>query len=469
MHDLAKGPVDLVAPRTPAHARPRSRPFAAQICVAFVLGLASILVTAVYWPGTIDSDTVGDLDEIASAHFGNWHAPVLEALWRIPYVLGLRSPGWILPVGIFTLLLGFYLVLRVRLSRASSTVLALLCLLFPPVLTWAIHIGADAWFAAGIICAFGFVARFARTTGRARIVSAAGAVWFAGIAMAARQNALPAVLVLFIALAAVAVPTHARRRIITVLGLGVLATVGVFLVEAGIQAAIGTRSTHPVQGTFIYDLAQLSKDEHRVLFPRSIDPGQSLTAISSRTTVYNTDGLLFGKPHVIAFPVEGKQYAALEKAWKSALVHYPSGWLAERGRLLLAMFSIGHPSYWLYDPPTAAYPPHFPSLNRDGMHYLSALAVGRDKESGDFLYDGWIYGLILLVGSGVLWRRTPAERVIAGLAITMLLYIVVLAFAGPGELYRYVYPMVAAGTVVLVLLLAGFVKAMAQRRWSYAR
>ncbi len=426
----------------------------AQAGVAGALALVAMLISLVYWPGLLDSDTVGEMQEAATGKFSDWHTPVLEALWRIPILLGLRGTGPILLVGVFTLLLGFYLVLRVRFSRLVSTVIAVLCCMWPPVLTWGVHVGDDAWFAAAILASFGFTARMARTEGRARTVSLVSAVWFAFIASAARHNAIPAVLVLFFVMAGLTTPSHVRRRRIVVGATAVLATASLLLVQYGLQTAIGTVSRHPLQSTYEYDLAQLSKQEHRVLFPRAVDPGQSLSAIEKNTTVYNIDFLTYTSRAVIHFPVEGSRFAALQKAWEHAAENDPTGYLQERGRLGLWMLSIGHPSYWLYDPHSAQYPPKFVALNNVGYSYLKAMTHGPYHEFGDFPYDGWIYALIVVAGAVVFCRRARLERPVAGLCIGILFYTVVLEFSGPGEEYRYIYPMVATGTVVAALLLA---------------
>jgi len=443
--------------------RTRRRPFAdgrhwlAPTCVVLALGAASTLISMVFWPGSLDADAVGEMQEATTGHFTDWHAPVLEAIWRIAILAGLRGTGWVLLIGLFTLLIGFYLILRVRFPRWLSVMVSILCLIFPPVLTWAVHVGADTWFAAAIITAFGFAARSARTTGLSRVASVVAAIWFAGIAQAARHNAVPAVLALFITLAALSTPARARRKKTVVCAIGIMATLSLLLVVAGVQWATRTRSTNPVQATYIYDLAQLSKEEHRVLFPTSLDPSQNYAALYQDTTVYNTNLLIFTKSATVKFFLNRHQFDQLQKAWESAVLHHPVGYLRERGRLGLWMLSIGHPSYWLFNVPLPHYPPKFLTANKDGYQYLTYLAQGYQHEYGDFLYDGWIYALLLVVAAIELWRRTRCDRVIAGLAVGMLLYEVVLEFTGPGELYRYVYPMVAAGTVIFPVLLVDLI------------
>lgn len=439
-------------PEEPAPAGARTR--LGQLGAAGALGAVAVLITLVFWPGAIDADTAAELQDVVSGHYNDWHVPILEMLWHIPYRIGLHSPGWVLFVGVYTLLVGFYLVLRVRLSRLWASVFAVICCVFPPVLTMAIHINVDTWFTASILCAFGFVARMTRTSGRARTWSMVGAVWFAAIASAALHNAIPAIVVLFVAMAAIVFPKYSRRKII-LFGLGVLGALGVFLVEFGVQAVVGTRSSHPVQATYIYDLAQLSKEEHRVLLPPEVDPGQSLAAIESGVDVHGSYNLLFSKDAAVhPFPVEGHAFTVLQKAWEHNVLHHPRGWLRERLRVGQWMLSIGHPSFSLYYPPYPGYPVGFPTLYRWGHNYLNTTAYGFDYPYGDFLYDGWIYALISIAGAVVLWRRSKAERVISGFAIGMLLFTLVLTFVGPGELYRYTYPVVATGTVVLILLLA---------------
>jgi hypothetical protein len=138
------------------------------------------------------------------------------------------------------------------------------------------------------------------------------------------------------------------------------------------------------------------------------------------------------------------------------------------------MFSIGHPQYWLWDPPGLfpAYEPKFPSANALGYDYLAALTLQQNNLYGDFLYDAWIYLLILVVAIVVLFRRRPADRVLAALALGMILYELVLEFTGPGEVYRYLYPMVATGTVLAPVLIPRHVVARLAslgRRPSHAR
>ena len=75
--------------------------------------LVYVTVAALFfWPGQIDPDTLDEISEAATGHFVDFHTPLLSALFRGPYLLGMTSPGWILVASLFTMLVGFNLILR---------------------------------------------------------------------------------------------------------------------------------------------------------------------------------------------------------------------------------------------------------------------------------------------------------------------------------------------------------------------
>ncbi|MBV8463830.1 MAG: hypothetical protein JO368_11080, partial [Acidimicrobiales bacterium] len=169
------------------------------------------LLTAVFWPGSMDPDTLDELHEAASGRYSDWHTPLLSALWRGPYLLGLRSPGFVLFGSLMCLQVGLYLILRVRFGRVWSVALSSACLLFPPITGFAVHNGRDAWFAALLVAAFGLLTRAARTEGRARGWALALSIVASLLVAAARQNAYPTLAVLYAAAAALMIPARVRR------------------------------------------------------------------------------------------------------------------------------------------------------------------------------------------------------------------------------------------------------------------
>ncbi len=433
--------------------RPRQWLEPLAILVAFA-GFAA-LVSLIFWPGHMDPDTLAQREQAATGDYTDWYAPILSALWRGPYALGLQSTGWILALGAFTLLVGLYLVLRVRLSRPSSAIVAMLIVAYPPVLAWAVHVGRDAWFAALLLCAFGSAARAARTQGRARTVSIAAALVFAFFAGAARQNALPALLVLFTVLAALLLPHRVRRRSVLAVGAGVAATLILFVGQTAIvRWVLDATPLHGEQATFIYDLALMSKDQNRVLLPRDVYLQQDISQIEKLATPQTVDHLLFSADPIVRIPLTGRAYESLRDAWGSAILDDPVGYLRVRLRAGAGLMAIDRPSFWVYQHPPAPpeYSPAFPMLHQKATDYLNLSTVERNNLNGGPLYTVWIYVLALIGMAFVLARRAGPDRIVAGLAVGAVLYLAVLVFVAPGWVYRYAYPVVVVGTVIALML-----------------
>src|SRR5262249_12722042 len=144
---------------------------------------------------------------------------------------------WVLAGSVLTLLVGLYLLLRVRMARPWAVLAAVLVFVFPPVLGFDVVIGTDAWFAALIVCGFGFALRWAGARGGSRALSAAVAVACASLAQAARSTAMPAVLALLcgVALVTVAPRWQGWRRLLGTAGLGIAGAIVIFGSVLGLQ------------------------------------------------------------------------------------------------------------------------------------------------------------------------------------------------------------------------------------------
>jgi hypothetical protein len=420
--------------------------------VLALLGLWSAALSIVFWPGQVDPDTTTELQHAATGKFTDWHAPVLELLWRGLYLLGVHGTGAVLFASVLTLVTGFYLVLRVRFGALASCVGAVLCSVFPPVLGWEAHVGVDAWFAALLLAGFGCAARAARVGGPARTVSLVAATALGFLALAARHNAIPAVLVLLVVVVGLWLPPDRRRRRVWAAGLGLGLTVVMMGVQSGILWIVGTQSLHPAQNVMIYDLATLSKREGKMLLPKAADPGQNLSTVINATTVAGDESLIYSPESPIPWPLEGARYQALSHAWESAILHHPYGYLDDRVRSGLLLLGITHPEFWLFQEPGPTSQPRYPALDKPALSYLSATSLNDNNLYGSVIYDAWIYVLVLVAAAVVLWRRTRADRVLALLAVAVLVYTVVTIFAVPEMLYRYVYIDVVAGIVLLPVL-----------------
>lgn len=438
--------------------RSRWRPPWASLVSLAVLAAFAALVALVFWPGQSDPDTIGEWQEAQTGAYTDWHSPILSAMWRGLILLGLRSPGWVLAAGLLTLLVGIYLILRVQLARPAAALLACLVVAFPPVLGWAVHVGRDAWFASLLLCAFGVLLRSHRAEGRARIVLVVVAIVLGALAGAARQNAVPALVFFFAAVALHLWPRGRAHRHLAAAGVAVVATAAVFTVETAVSAgALHAQPSHPEQVVLDYDLAAMSRVEGKVLFPPQLYPKQDLGWLQRHSDVEQADSLEFGPDRVLTVPIEGAEYDLLRSTWLQALTGNPLAYLHDRLLFAGRLFGLdGDPALvyqWPLDPAMGAVAS--PWLNQHAVGYLSAFTGTGRPDSGTFIHRAWIYALAL-VGAAILWqrRRTPVHTALALCAVACLAYAAVTVFAAPSTYYRYLYVVVVAGTVAAVLLAA---------------
>ncbi len=448
-------PAEELAPALTSTSTPTSAAAKAGVLLTFV-GFTTF-ISLIYWPGQIDPDSIDEIHQAASGHFNDWHAPLLAALWRGPYLLGLQSPGWVLAAGVFVLLIGLYLMLRIRFSPPWATTIALLVCAYPPVFSWAVHISRDAWFTAFFLCAFGFAARIVRTGRDHRSFNVAACLIAAALADACRQNVLPSLVVLLVVLVAALIPAGRPRRWLVSIVSGVALGILLFVVQLGALSAIGTTHLHPEQSTYTYDLAQLSKMEHKDLFPRQDlirgrNTGAALDAVEPGTY----DVLVWGSKPVIKFPLKERSVGVLRSRWESAIVHDPAGYLRERLALAEAQLAITRPSLWVFEwpPDPTGFRPVSSTLRTVGVDYLKPFSINDNNTTGGPLYTAWVYVLLLGISIPILLRRRRAgDWVVASAAISMLIYEVSVFFTAPDLEYRFAYPMVVMATVIAPMLL----------------
>ena len=458
---LLKGASPKVSVPVQGEARLQTPPhafrWAPTLGVLGVFAAVTITVSVFFWPGQMDPDTLDELHEAAVGHFADWHTPLLSALWRGPYLLGFTSPGWVLAACIMTLLVGLYLLLRVRFGRVVSTAVAVLLLAWPPILSWSVHVGRDAWFIAFLLCAFGSVARMVRMGRSQRGVNLTVALLSAFLCAASWQIALIPLLALFALLATQFLPSGVRYRMLVVGAIAVASCLALFVFEDGLQRAIGTRATHPEQATFVYDLGQLSKTEGTDLFPHDVlvPHRDTLRYIEDVVKPGTLSQLIYGRTAIVHNFLTGRPESDLERAWIEALVHHPFAYLEERSDLALAQFSVTHPSYWTFQIPLSGsqFRPLSPALQEYGLDYLSPFSDGGNLY-GDVLYSVWFYLLLAAVSVPVLARRRGVgDRVLAGFGVSILLLAVAIFFTAPELIYRFGYPIVVGGAVLLPTML----------------
>jgi hypothetical protein len=428
--------------------------------VAIALIAATGTACVVFWPGDMDTDTVVYLHQVLTGQsVDDWHAPVISAVWHLFAVVGLRSPGWVLAGGVMALLVGMYLVLRMRLSRAWALAWALAVFAYPPVLAYAVHIGSDSWVAAFTVCAFGLLARGAQSSGRARAAWLGASVACVFFATAARHNA-PPIAFAFGCAATVLLVGGLRpgwRRVLTVVVGGVATTaLMVGAVTTLERVPLKAAASHPESHTYVYDLVQLSVRENRDLLPASVYP-RDLAYLRRWTTSEYADGLFWGPGAVIVKPLVGQTLRDLKSAWTRAVRDRPLDYLLVRANMTRYQIGFGGSlplAYYRNEPPPnlPGYPVAFPRLRSAVVKYISVGTPGGTEDAGP-LQAVWIYLVVLALG---LVRYARSDRrldsCLAWFAAAGLLYMLGLVFSDPQVDYRYAYPAVVGATLLVVLL-----------------
>lgn len=438
----------------------RRSPIAGRVLAALILLGAAALVGLAFWPGRMSGDT---LDEIAQAMAGTYtdqHAPILEALWH-PFIGHGIGPGWVLAGQLLVFAGGCYLILRHFLGRVVAALAAAAIMLTPPCFGMLGWVGRDVWFIALLLASFGCVARVLVSSGRVRIAWLCGVVIFGWLTMATHQDAALAVFVpvsfacgLWLVRSRPSWALRRRRLVGGALASGVAITLLMLGSQALVNGALNVRNTHELGTIFAYDLAALSRQDHRNLFPASVLPDRSMRLILADTTTDSIDALLFGPQAPIPYaPLAPKTAAALQHAWAHQVRSDPLGYLRERFKLFLNEVSITQGSLMVYDPAidpnTLGYHTTFSWANNVANDYMQAFTGPADD--GGIVFSVWLYLLICAVGAGVFLRLRSTRRLLIGaLCASVITYQLGLLFGVIDVGYRFELPVVVAGEITIL-------------------
>ena len=255
----------------PRHARSNRVAVSRQVRVVVSFVTYVTVAALFFWPGQTDPDTLDEINEAATGHFSNFHTPLLSAIFRVPYLLGLTSPGWILvcsdvhpadrvlprPAG------------PVRVSRRNGAGHA------------ALHVATRAL--VGRARRAGHVVhrtpprrvRVRRVDGEGWGPDSERRIWswcsrVGRVVQFFLQIVLIPLFALFVLLAYRLLPSFMGPRRSCPLQPASSDAVLLYGIQVGAEKAINTKSANPQQSTLIYDLAQMSKSENKVLFPQDV-------------------------------------------------------------------------------------------------------------------------------------------------------------------------------------------------------
>ena len=445
---------------------------------AAVLALVVVLVAVPFWPGRMDADTLNEIGDAMSGVYSDEHAPILEAIWH-PFITHGIGPGWILVGQLVLVVASLYVLLRLVTRPVPAALIVLVICLSPPVYGQLGKVGRDAWFLALLLASFACASRYVCGSPRFRWLWLAGTIafaWFyADVAPECRfrdrdraragGGADPAETVSAPRCAAVVVSArgarrrwrrHARDR----------------GTQKLVDKAIGVVPVYRTADLFVYDLARLSRAEHRNLFPASVVPNRALGPIETHSSEVSMVPMIVGPGHPVPFPYTKKEYGELRHAWITAIEGNPGDYLDDRFTNFLAESSISQQSVYAYhlviDPNPWGYHTTFPWADRIANDYEQPF-INLVTTNGRFLYTVWAYLLACVLAVIAAARRlTRRTAVFGALALSALTYQISLALLLMGNDYRFEFPSVVIGELVTAAGLCVAVQRLRRRHSSTA-
>lgn len=418
-------------------------------------GLALFLIYS--WPGFIGWDSRTHLLEARSGVYSDGHPPAVAWTWRI-VELFVAGPAGMLLLQAVTLLVGLYLVFRVRARPQVAALAAALVFVYPPISGVTALIGKDALFAGYTMIAIGLLGR---TRGHR------WALLFVLLASLMRWNALAATFAPMVLLFRWRPDIRGVKRYAIALGLWV----GITGVAFEANELLTTKREHywywshayqDIAGTLNY---VAPRDDAQMAALLDGLPLRATDRLHARLRArYNPAGyfdLMRGPDRLLEIPRDDAERAAVAAAWKRVVFGYPDAYLRYRWDNFRLMIRLDRPPaftavyIWFH---VLAAPETVDELEHDAApsRLQGKLRVWSQRISLTPLYFTFIYFFACFVLLPVCRRRTLE----ASILLSAIGYELAWFFLAPTTDVRYSQWMITCCMVVIALLVI--------RRWPPA-
>jgi len=438
---------------------------------AGILLLACALCAVAFWPGRMNADTLAQIGAIEHGTFSNKYAPLLQAIWYPFFHIGI-GPGWVLAGTLVVCAAGAFVVLLAVARPVLAALGTALVILSPQAFGLLGLIGRDAWFLAASLVMFAALVLLERGGERHRLAFVALALAGGWMALAARQNAVPVVLVVYACVAW----SYLRARPQTIAPLKKLALVGavafaavcgVWMSQVGLRAALGVTDDHTIATLQLYDLGAISAHDHHDYFPHF---GGRRPNLDTFEQVWDPDDVLSvfnGPDPEFSGPTTARRAELINEAWKRRLTSEPLTFLKLRTKLYLREISLTRQPRFIYhggiDGNLSGYQTTFVRANEQANAYLRRF-TNEAAESG-IVFRAWIYLLVCLVALiAAIAFRGRQSLLICALSGSALAYQSGLFVASPGVAYRLEFPVIVFAEILILILVALGVEELRRRR-----
>jgi hypothetical protein len=421
------------------------------------------LFVAYAWPGLMTWDSVNQLFQARSGHYGNWHPPIMARLWSVLDAI-VAGPALMLVLQTSLFVVGLYGLIRRYAAPRRAAVACAIVFLFPPVFAPMSTIWKDSLMAAMFLCAVAGLASAARIP---RLFA-----WLAFVVVAALRYNAPILIVPITTMigpygsgwwGASPVGSIGRRRALGA-GLGI----AVSLMGMLASRALTRVDEHPFSNMLAMpDLAAviasdgpMSDGEVRELVAGVhlvVDSNIQGTLRSLDATDADYLSLAVGDQRVFDLVTTDVQASAMAHAWQRAIVEHPGTYLAHRFRRLLHVLGWNQVRILPYVTPLTEDPELLAHVGETRSYSRFQLGVARwlGKISRTIMFWPMLYFVLGIGLLAILWRD-PLQR---GLLIGALGYELALMFLSPGWEYRYSHWMITSVVIATVVRFLGVERA----------
>jgi hypothetical protein len=419
------------------------------ISLAAVLGV--VVTAVVYYPAVMSPDSLGMYREaITGTIQGDRKQPLTAFLWMLILQLW-HHPLALLLFQNAVFWVGLSLIAySTRLTTRTATLGVLAIGFLPPVFALLGTLWSDVLLAAALTLCVGLVVSAKRRGSRVLLLTAATAL---GAGVATRSNALPAILPLAMWIAAAwyqdEPPARRWKQYLTALALvGVLwGSTRLFAALVAESSGAGKRS---LQFALLHDLAGIAVHTGDLRLPAHVHralPGFTLDSLRPVYDPADVNLFVYNPKWKIEMFITSvpSEFDDLVETWKAAVRAHPGAYLRRRAEAFGTILQLKG-QYYLYHTginsnDLGLFFPDRP-IYRAVMRWLDATRFG--------FFRGWLFASLALGVLLIAWRARRWDAV--AVAASGLLYIAPYVLITTGSDFRYIWWMVVASLISLLLL-----------------
>lgn len=396
-----------------------------------LLGLSILMTLILGYPGIPYTDTLMQYEDLLSGSWGDWHPPVMTAIW---WLLNLFSPA---PANIFLFQLTLFSVasfLWLKNFERKKIIVWGSCLLFltPPIFASNAVLWKDVQMVNSFFLSLSCWLCYQRYQKKFYLALSGLALLYA---VSVRYNAAAAVPFLLFVVS----PQISFKNILRVSGV----TLALFVLSLLLSMGLSDREVYPSQMVKNYDLAGIYVYGGQVEFPQYVTRVEDFHILRVRD-LYKTAGLnhlFFVKNPVFRFTLNPEDIEELNSKWKNAIAHNLGSYLRHKW----AVFTS------------------FLRWNLEGKYYYAFQVIPTDNNYGwkassfplrlklreflkafqnSFFYMPWIWtvmSLFLVLWQLIKIKKMKNELMTLGLLLNLsgLSYLLGEFFILPAADYRY--------------------------------